>query len=266
MREAYRDERGRLSHATIDPRILKSSTLGRMHGSDDEGQNSRHLMTSTLGQPGHWASGFVPRNSPTSGKLTLTSVGATLPRLYRLAGVQSSDEDQSQRHADSPTAAVDVDQHTIVDELRRSEYLQTGTDRRPSPSTAANQLLRRSFTGQTTSTQQLFDFFDTFPTLNDDKRPSYTAGGSGGCFHTFRGALKPVRWSEEKPASTRHRSLSVDMGRRVPGYVDVRPPTTSTSAFVSDTGRRSSVPVNVVSSTATEKQRPQVAQKVKSFK
>ena len=227
----YRDERGRLLNTSIDPRvrpvIIKSSTLQRMSAVNNDKQTptARNVQptttaaTPTAGQSNH---------SPTSARrISLINIGATLPRIYRRN--QPTGDDQSLSETTSTQGVEAECRDEDLCEATRSEYLResvTGTGQ-PSPAADTELRLRRSLNDESTSSPPpppppLLSFHEY-----DELQPKWAA--AGGRFDTFRGALKPMRWSDEV-GNKKPRSLSVGsvaVGRQqFPAYVDVRPPGT----------------------------------------
>ena len=264
--QTFRDERGRLFSAEVESRIPKASSVACMQSSvvDSETQSGRSLTTSTLGRPSRDA---LPTAAAAAKRTTLTNLGATLPRLYRRTQLAATD-DPPAASSQPPSARVDAAEtcEDDVDEVRRSEFMSVNESGRPSPAADTTQRLHRSLTEQPAS--PLVDLLDFTPSLDDDDRPPRTAA-AGASFDTFRGALKPMYWSDEKP-SWKPRSLSVGSrvsGVDMPAYIDVRPPVTFLAAVVTDK-RPSAAPVaaqrsaNIISSTAGDQQRPNGPQMV----
>ena len=268
----YRDEQGRLFNAAAVPLITKTSSFPCLSSVDDDDKrhspkNVRHTVP-TAGQSNH---------SPSSGRrISLMHISATLPRLYKRS--QSSNDDHlsaTQHRCDSPTTGQEPEcTDDDVSEVTRSEYLQTSVTEavRPSPAASTSQLLRRSMTEEPPPTPPLLGLLDPILNFDDDARPSETVTGRR--LDTFRGALKPVRWSEDDPipAGTRQvRSLSVGSvtsARQIPAYVDVRPPTMFLAATVTDVPPPAAAapvaaPRSVKTSATRDKQRPDKPQKVK---
>ena len=231
-RHDFRDKRGPLSRAfhTLDPRIFKSPSVGCVASAEEEKRKSSKNARRT------YPSSYSP---PAAKRTILTSLAATLPRVYTRS--QASYEVQAtstDRWSDPLATAPDVECHDDDDDLTevtRSEYLQksvTGTVR-PSPAADTTRLLRQSMSEKptSTSTPPLFVLIDSILTLDEDDLPPKTV--AGGCFDTFKGALQPVRWSDEDASaagSRRARSLSFGSTAasppQMPAYVDVRPPAT----------------------------------------
>ena len=245
----YRDERGRLFNATIDPRISKASSLVSMTDVLDEKQklpkNERHsanevetttTTTTTSGRSNHQS---ATRDSQTSGKrMTLMNIGSTLPRLVKkMQSSPSEEQSPSDQRWSEPPPRVEWDDDDVI-QVRRSDYLQTSTTARDrsSPAADTNQLLCRSMTEEPTFTPPpplLSGFLDSMLTVDAEERSDETAAGVR--FDTFRGTLSPIRWSEENRSggfgSRPQRSMSVDdivadTRQQVPTYIDVRPPST----------------------------------------
>ena len=120
----------------------------------------------------------------------------------------------------------------------------------------------------------LLAVFDSILTLEDDDRPPETV--ASGRFDTFRGALKPMRWSEGESnrrfsrdtGTKKLRSLSMGNSRKIPAYVDVRPPPTCLAATtdVPSAAAPVAAPRSVNISTTREKERSGKPQKVKLHK
>jgi len=195
----FRDERGRLSHATIDPRIVSASSTACLsgRGGDDtqrsSPKNERRFETATLDRPRD--------PPPTSGGVwtALTTI-ATLPRLHKRGQSSTEDPPSQQRWSDPPSTAFPVDaDDDDLDDVRRCEYLQTSAANRvrPSLSIDTEKLLRRSMTSEdrTSSPTPLLDFVDWISTLEEEEAATSVN------FDTFRGALEPMRWLEDHPSS-----------------------------------------------------------------
>ena len=256
----YRDEQGRLFSAAAVPGITKTVSFPCLSSGDDDKRHSpKNVRHTTAGQS---------NDSPTSGK----RMSLTLPRLHKRN--QSSNDEHlatSQLGRDSPTTVQEPEcTDDDVSEVNRSEYLHASVTEevRPSPAASTNQLLRRSMTEEQPLTPPLLGLLDPILTLDDDDQPSRTVNGR--CLDTFRGALKPVRWSADDPlpASTKKvRSLSVGSvaiaGRQIPAYVDVRPPTTFLAAVTDVPPLPVAAPRSLKTSTTRGKQRPDKPQKVK---
>ena len=268
---SYRDEQGHLFNVATVPRIFNASSLACLPSINDEKRNS---LKNARNSP----TPVQSSQSPASGRrLSLMSLGATLPRLHKRT--QSSNDDQSAssyRWSDPATTGLNVDGHDDdLSEVKRSEYLQTSkaATTRPSPAAETNQLLRRSMTEQPPPTPPLFLLFDSILTLEDDSQPQQTV--ASGRFDTFRGALKPMRWAEEDPGTTStKRSRSLSAGNRssacqqIPAFVNVRPPPSFLAAVtdVPSTAAPVAAPCLVHISAKRDKQRSEKLQKVKLYK
>lgn len=264
----YRDEQGRLRSVATDPAIYRTTSVDCLSSTNDDKRFSAKSMLSTTtdgmptpGQPRH-------HSPPSSRRISLMRIGATLPRLYKRS--QSVNEDQllaSQHSSDLPLPETECHDDDLS-EVTRIEYLQTpvtGPDRQ-SPAADTCRLLRRSLTEEPTSSPPLLNLLDSIITLEDENDDVRTPGTiASGAFDTFRGALKPVRWSEERRNTKKQRSLSVDstasnFGRQLPAYIDVRPPPKFFSGVPS-------APVAAPRSVTTrDTQRPERPQKVKIYK
>ena len=269
----YRDERGRLFNAAIDPRINprsnKSSSLACVSGFNDEKRNLptnvRHMTTAVT------PTADQSNNSP---RIPLMNISATLPRIYK--GSQPSSEDQSasnQLSSDQPSSqGLEVEcQDDDLSEVTRSEYLQASATEavRPSPAADIDLRLRRSMTEQPTSAPPpLFGLLNSTLTVERDEPQPQSK-----CFDTFRGALKPMRWSEDGPNTAgseklrRHSDGALTFARSqvFPDYVDVLPPSTDVTD-VRPVSAPVAAPRSVSSITTRDKRRSEKPQKVKLHK
>jgi len=277
----YRDERGRLLNTAIDPRLdqrldsrldprldprfnplidTKSSSLACI--SDDKQKQQTLPKNSHRHATSSAAAGALnhSNHSLTAGRRisALMHISATLPRIYwgRAQTFNGEDQSSSQLSSDQASAQgieAELCEDEDLSEVTRNEYLQNGSSSsaRPSPAADISQRLRRSLSEQPTPgaaapASPLSDLLDLTLTLDSDYDEPRSPATSSECFDTFRGALKPVRWSDDPPSNAgklRAQSFAefTALRRQLPAYLDVQPPVSSFNGL--STARPLSAPV-----------------------